>query len=150
MEGMRDGKHRVAGGRGEELSALRVHPLGRGPCLACEPVAIPARARGLARKATLGTPLRMPSELGWATGDDGVDDLLRGRGDPRGLPGGIAIEAEEGSEFPLRPGGSWLAVPAMGPAPRGRHRRTPRRHWAGIQDSPADRMGGGPWPRAAG
>jgi hypothetical protein len=122
LEGMRHGKHRVEGGRGEQRSALRLHPLGRGPRLAGGTVAIPARARRLARTAARGTPLRMPSELGCATGAEGVDDLLLGRGDPMGLPGGSAREAEEVSEFPLRPVASWLAVSGMGTAHRGRHR----------------------------
>src|SRR5882672_5647398 len=150
IEGMRHGKHRVEVGRGEQLSALRFHPLGRGPRLAFGTVAIPARAIRIALKAALGTPLRMPSELGCATGDDSGDDFLLGRGDPMGLPVGIAIEAEEVSEFPLRPAVFWLAVSGMGTAYRGRHRLTPRRHWAGLQDSPADRMDYGPWPSAAG
>ena len=119
MEGMRDGKHRVEGGRGEELSALRVHPLGRGPRLACATVAMPARARRIARKAALGTPLGIPAEWGRATGDDGVDALVLRRGAPMGLPVGRAREAAEVSECPLRPVVAWLAVPGMGTAYRG-------------------------------
>jgi hypothetical protein len=150
IEGMRHGQHRVAGGRGEQRSALRFHPLGRGPRLALRPVASPARAIRRALKAALGTPLCMPSELGGATGDDGVDALLLSRGDPIELPIGVAREAEDVGDFPPRSVVTWRAGPGMGPAPHGRHRLTPPQHWAGRPDRPAARRGCGPWPSAAG
>jgi hypothetical protein len=36
------GKHRMEGGRGEQLRALSFDPLGRGPRLTLRPMAIPA------------------------------------------------------------------------------------------------------------
>lgn len=44
----------------------------------------------------------MPPKLGRATGNDGVNSLLLGRRDLLGLPGGVAIEAEDVGDFPLR------------------------------------------------
>ena len=150
IEVVRHGKHGVAVGRGEPLSLPRCHPLGRGPRLTFGTVAIPARAIGIALNAALRTPLCMPPKLGRATGHEGVDALLLGRGAPIALPGGVAREAEDVGDFPPRSVGAWRAVPGMGTAHHGRPCRTPSQPWAGRPDPPADRMGGGPWPRAAG
>src|SRR5262245_1811094 len=128
IKGMRHGKHGVEVGCGKQLRLPRYYPLGRGPRLTLGTVAIPARAIGITLKAALRTPLRMPSELGRATGHEGVDDLLLGRGDPIALPVGVAIEAEDVGNFPPRSVGAWLAVPGMGTAHHGRHRLTPPRH----------------------
>jgi hypothetical protein len=149
IEGMRHGQHRVAGGRGEPRSVPRCPPLGCGPRLTCGTGALPARASGIARQAALRTPLRMPPQLGRATGHEGVADLLLGRGAPLALPVGGAREAEDGGHVPPRSVVAWLAVPGLGTTHHGRHRRTPPRHWGGRQVPPAERMGGGPWPRAA-
>ncbi len=143
IEGVRQGKHRVEGGWGEPRCLLRCPPLGRGPRLTCGTGASPARARGVARQAALRPPLRMPPKLGRATGPDGVDNLLLGRGDPMGLPGGRVIEAEEGGAFPPRPVVSWLAVPNMRTVHRGRHR--PQATW--LQDLHARRRSTSPWCR---
>ena len=150
IEGVRHGKNGGEGGRREQRSAPLFHPLDLRQRLTCGTVAIPARALRLARKAARWTPLRMPPELGCATGDDGVNDLVLGRGDLMSLPGGVAVEAEEVGDFPGWPVRSWLAVPGMGTAHRGRHDLTPWRHWVALQPRPADRTGCGAWPGAAG
>jgi hypothetical protein len=82
-------------------------------------VVIPARARGLALQTALRTPRRLPPTLGRATGDEGVDDLLLGRGDPLALPGAVAREAEEVGDFPPRPVGPGWRSPAWGPPTTG-------------------------------
>jgi hypothetical protein len=122
---VRHGKHGVEVGGRQQLGALRVDPLGRGPRLTFGTVAIPACAIRIARTATLRTPLRMPAELGRTTGQDGIDSLLLGRRDRMGLPIGVARQAEDVGDCPRGPGRSWLPGPSLGAAPSGRHGRTP-------------------------
>jgi len=106
LEGVRPGKPRVTGGRGEPRRPLRFHPLDRGPWLTCGPVAMPARARGRALTAARRAPFRMPPELRGAPGAEGVAHLRLGRRDLLGLPGGGAIEAEAGGDVPRWTGGA--------------------------------------------
>ena len=117
IKGMRDSKHRMEVRRGKQLSLLRFHPLGRGPRLTCGTVAIPARAIRIALKAALRTPLRMPPELGRATGEESVNDLVLGRGDPIALPIAVAIEAADVGDFPPRPIVSMAGCPLHGDSP---------------------------------
>jgi hypothetical protein len=136
LEVVRHGKPHMAGGRREQRRALGCPPRGRGPRLPLGTRALPARARGRARKAALRTPLCMLPQLG--------------RGALLARPGGVARAAEAGGACPPRPVVAGLAVPGLGTADHGRQRRPPPRHWIGRQAPPADRRGCGPWPRAAG
>jgi hypothetical protein len=141
MEGVRHGKHGVAGGGRQSLGALRFDPLGRGPWLPLGTVAIAACAIRIARQAARRAPLRMPAELGRTPGQDGVDKLLLGRSDGMGLLGGVAIQAEDVGDCPRWPINAWLAVPSRETAHRGRHGGTPWRRWAALRPHPADRTG---------
>ena len=118
---------RVEVGRGEQLRALRFHPLGRGPCLTRWDSGDSGTSyRHSAQSRTADTVPHAPRAAAVRQARMASMTLLLGRGDRMGLPVGVAIEAEDVGDFPRWPVGAWLAVPVHGDsAPVGRHGLTP-------------------------
>src|SRR5215467_1585285 len=125
VEGVRQGKDGVKVRDWEQVGLAIGHPLGFGEALALGTVPIAARVVGIALEAALRALLDVSTQLGRATGGDGLQDPLLARGDRMGLPIAVAIEPDDISYFPARRRGLSPSGSRWATTMRGGHGITP-------------------------